>query len=419
VSEIRRRMTAAGTVAAALLGACSSPEAPLGGDSDGGSMGLGSGGSSAGRAGSISGSSSGHSSGIFFGPGPVVSGSFSSGISQGSSSGSSTGGSASGSSSGLAPSSGLSSGSSSGSSPGGPSGTGLFAACSLTGGCMADCSPAADDPLASSNPGLYDVYDGCIVAGLEAGGFAASNIPFIGGLLKGEVLEESGAFTPSVDMNTGDCGGWNCGMWAISAGKPSGDSAPGPCGSSATDLLTGQVDMSHSYGLLQDTPACEGTFIMSQLPAGYTCTGTGTYGYSGSGILPFSTSDRYFYCESAVGNGVMNLTGQMVKGAINAITDSTDPYYKLSIFNPAYYFLVHLGYSLPNEYKQANMGVPSSCSSFTMMYKAIAYWLNGDASMGCSVPSGGGQGGNLQYIQTCIANYQMIYGKTWPYPMPM
>jgi hypothetical protein len=120
-----------------------------------------------------------------------------------------------------------------------------------------------------------------------------------------------------------------------------------------------------------------------------------------------------------VGNGVMNLTGQMAKGAINAITDSTDPYYKLSIFNPAYYFFVHLGYSLPNEYKQANMGVPSSCSSFTMMYKAIAYWLNGDASMDCSIPSGGGQGGNLQYIQACIANYQMIYGKKWPYPMPM
>ena len=288
----------------------------------------------------------------------------------------------------------------------------------MAGGCIADCSPPADDPLASRSPSQYDVYDGCIIAGLETGGFASASIPFIGGLLKGEALEEGGSFMSS--QGSGNCGGQNCGMWAISEGAASGDSAPGPCGSQAIDPITKQVDYSHSYGLFQDTPACEGTFIMSALPSGYTCTGTGTIGYSGSSnTLPFSPSDTYFYCESATGNGVTNLTGTNVTGVINAITNSSDPYYKLSIFNPAYNLFVHLGYSLKNEYQQANVGVPSSCSSYEMMYKAVAYWLNGDQSSDCSIPSGGGQGGNLQYIRGAISNYEMIYGTTWPYPMPM
>jgi hypothetical protein len=241
----------------------------------------------------------------------------------------------------------------------------------------------------------------------------------MGALLKGEVLEESGSFANVVTTSTGQCGGQNCGMIAISAGSVSGDSSPGPCGSSKTDPFTGQVDMSHSYGLFQDTPACEGTFLMSALPSGYTCTGTSDDGYGGSATLPFSASDKTFYCESATGNGVPNLSGQTVKGVIDAITDTSDPYYKLSIFNPAYNLFVHLGYSLKNEYEQANQGVPASCSTNEKFYKALAYWLNGDLSTACSIPGGGGQGGNLQYIQSCISNYQTIYGKTWPYPQPM
>jgi hypothetical protein len=241
----------------------------------------------------------------------------------------------------------------------------------------------------------------------------------MGGLLKGEALEEGGSITSSVTTSGGQCGGQNCGMYAISAGKVSGDSAPGPCGSSQADPFTGNVDMSHSYGLFQDTPACEGTFLMPSVPPGYTCTGTGNDGYGGSASLPFSTSDKTFYCESATGNGVQDLTGKTVKGVINAITDTSDPYYKLSIFNPAYNLYVHLGHSLPVEYQQANQGVPSSCSSTEQFYKTIAYWLNGDASTSCSIPSGGGQGGNLQYIQTCISNYETIYGKSWPYPKPI
>ena len=286
----------------------------------------------------------------------------------------------------------------------------------MTDGCIADCSPPAGDPLASPSPSQYDIYDGCIIAGLEAGGFASTSITWIGGLLKGEALQEGGSITSAVST-TGECGGQNCGMIAISAGSVSGDSAPGPCGSSAVDPFTNQVDMSHSYGLFQDTPACEGTFIMASLPAGYTCTGTGNDGYGGDATLPFSASDQTFYCESATGNGLMNLTGATVKGVINAITNSSDPYYKLSIFNPAYNLFVHLGYSLNNEYLQANMGT-TGCTEYQMMYKAVAYWLNGDTSTDCSVPSGGGQGGNLQYIQTAISNYKMIYGKSWPYPQP-
>ena len=57
----------------------------------------------------------------------------------------------------------------------------------------------------------------------------------------------------------------------------SGDSPPGPCGSSSTDPATGEVDYSHSYGLFQDTPACEGTFLAYWLTGNATssCTLTG------------------------------------------------------------------------------------------------------------------------------------------------
>jgi hypothetical protein len=353
-----------------------------------------------GGTGSSSGSFSGSSSGSFAGS--------SSGTSSGSSSGSLPG-----SSSGSPPS-----GSSSGSSSGGPPSSGLFANCSLADGCVADCSPPANDPLATPTPDQYDIYDGCIIAGLEAGGFPSSSVAWIGGLLKGEAIDEGGQITSSVTTDTGMCGGQNCGMIAISAGKPSGDDVPGPCGSSSTDPFTGQVDYSHSYGLFQDTPACEGTFILSALPSGYTCTGTGNDGYGGPATLPFTTSDTTFYCESATGNGVQNLSGQTVSGVIDAITNTSDPYYRLSVFNPAYNLYVHLGYSLKNEYQQANQG-SSGCTEYQMMYKAVAYWLNGDMSSDCSVPSGGGQGGNLQYIQGAISNYEMIYGQSWPYPQPM
>jgi hypothetical protein len=287
----------------------------------------------------------------------------------------------------------------------------------MTGGCIADCSPPANDPLASANPSKYDIYDGCIIAGLEVAGFASTSVPWIGGFLKGEALDEAGSIT-SVVTTSNMCGGQNCGMIAISEGTISGDNAPGPCGSNAVDPFTMQVDMSHSYGLFQDTPACEGTFIMPALPPGYTCTPTGNIGYGGSANLPFSTSDNTFYCESATGNGVTSLTGTMVAGVINAITNPSDPYYKLSVFNPAYNLFVHLGYSLKTTYQGTAARVPG-CTEYQTMYKTIAGWLNGDSSTTCSIPSGGGQGGNLQYILSAISNYEMMYAKPWPYPMPM
>jgi hypothetical protein len=338
----------------------------------------------------------------------------SSGSSGGSGSTSSSGSSAGSSSGGSS-----SSGSSSGATDGGTVGTGIFANCTLTGGCIADCSPPANDPLATLKPSDYDIYDGCIIAGLEAGGFASTSIPWIGGLLKGEVLGEAGYFTSIVSTNN-MCGGQNCGIIAISAGSESGDSPPGPCGSTAIDPFTMQVDMSHSYGLFQDTPACEGTFIMPSLPPGYSCTGTGNVGYPGgsAAYLPFSTSDNIFYCESATGNGLTSVTGAMVKGVINAITNPSDPYYKLSVFNPAYYFFVHLGTTLKTYYQGTNASVPG-CTEYQTMYKTVAGWLNGDSSSTCAIPTGGGQGGDLQYIQGCISNYESMFGKPWPYPMPM
>jgi hypothetical protein len=228
-------------------------------------------------------------------------------------------------------------------------------------------------------------------------------------LLKGEALSEGGTFLSSIntDLANNPCGGQNCGMIAISGGSVSGDSPPGPCGVNAADPFTSTTDYSHSYGLFQDTPACEGTFLMPSLPSGYTCTGTTT-----NDLVPFMTNQKAFYCETATSQGVMDLNGNTVKGYINAIADSTDPYFKLSIFNPAYNLFVHLGHSLPLEYTAANAGT-SGCTPYEQFYNTLAYWLVGNPITACKLS---GQG--LTYVNGAIGNYQQIYGKAWPYPMP-
>ena len=292
---------------------------------------------------------------------------------------------------------------------------GILAGCTTNGGCPAniDCAypPGTTDPIASTDPGQYDIYDACIVDGLAAAGFTD---PWVGLLMKGQALQEGGSIVSVVTSDTNECGGQNCGMISISAGAASGDTMPGGvCGVTQTDPLTGKVDYSHSYGLFQDTPGCEGTFLIPTLPSGYTCTGTGT-----GDIVPFSTSQKAFYCESETSLGVMNLTGQTVKGVIDAVMDSSDPYYKQSIFYPAYNLFVHMGYTFANEYKQVNAGV-TGCDPYQMMFKVIAYWLNGDLSTSCNVPSGREQGGDLNYVQNALGNYQMLTGQAWPYEQPM
>jgi hypothetical protein len=228
-------------------------------------------------------------------------------------------------------------------------------------------------------------------------------------LLKGEALEEGGTIVSSVDTNiqNNPCGGQNCGMIAISAGSVSGDQPPGPCGVSSSDPFTNSTDYSHSYGLFQDTPACEGTFLMPSLPPGYTCTGTTT-----NDLVPFSASQKTFYCETATSQGVTDLNGNTVKGYINAITDSSDPYYKLSVFNPAYNLFVHLGHSLPIEFQQANANT-SGCSTYQQFYNTLAYWLVGNPINSCTL-----SGSGLKYVQNTINYYKQVYGKAWPYPAP-
>ena len=62
-----------------------------------------------------------------------------------------------------------SSGGGDGSADGGSSTGGLFAGCSKSAGCVADCSPPANDPIATGNKD-YDLYDGCILAACQAAG---------------------------------------------------------------------------------------------------------------------------------------------------------------------------------------------------------------------------------------------------------
>jgi hypothetical protein len=272
---------------------------------------------------------------------------------------------------------------------GGATDAGLFAHCSLDGGCVADCSPPANDPIATGNAD-YDLYDGCILAALQIAGLTQ---PWQGQLLKAQAMNES-SITPVITTNDNMCGGQNCGIWAISAGASSGDSPPGPCGSSAVDPKTSQVDYSHSYGIFQSTPACEGTFVLPSLPQGYTCTPTGT-----ADNIPFGSSVT-FYCESAV------------NGFIDAVQNTADPYYPRSVFNPAYQLYVYLTYSWPLNFQQAN-AMAQGCTIYQQWYLSLAYWLTGDATSSCTL-----SGPGLQYVNDALTNYQQLYGHAWPYPGP-
>jgi hypothetical protein len=280
-----------------------------------------------------------------------------------------------------------------------PDDGGLFAQCSLDAGCLADCSPPANDPIGTGNS-AYDLYDGCILAAMQVAGMTEA---WQGQLLKAQAMNESG-ITPVITTNDNTCGGQNCGIWAISSGAASGDSPPGPCGVNAADPATGQIDYSHSYGIFQSTPACEGTFLTPTLPPGYTCTGTGTVDN-----IPFGPSVQ-FYCETATVTGQM--TPNNVKGYINAIQTPTDPYYKTSVFNPAYQLLVYITYSWAINFQQAN-AMATGCTIYQQWYLSLAYWLTGNATTTCTL-TGDGQ----SYVQNALANYQMLYGKPWPYPGP-
>ena len=96
---------------------------------------------------------------------------------------------------------------------GGGTDAGLFAHCSLDGGCLADCSAPANDPIATGNAD-YDLYDGCILAALQKAGLTET---WQGQLLKAQAMNESG-ITPVITTDDSMCGGQNCGFWAISAG---------------------------------------------------------------------------------------------------------------------------------------------------------------------------------------------------------
>jgi hypothetical protein len=279
---------------------------------------------------------------------------------------------------------------------------GLFASCSLTGGCLADCSPPKDDPIATGDAD-FDQYDGCILAGMAVAGMTET---WQGQLLKSQAYNESG-IAPKITTKDGKCGGQNCGPFAISAGKISGDAPPGPCGSKKIDPATGSVDYSHSYGLFQDTPACEGTFLQTTLPSGDTCTAT-----TEVDNIPFSSSIT-FYCESKTSLGVSTPSGE-VKGYINAVQDTSSPLYATSIFNPAYQLYVYLDHSWGINFSQANSKA-TGCTEVQEWYLSLAYWLTGHVVDTCTL----GKSPGRNYVETAINDYEtVLYKTTWPYPGP-
>jgi hypothetical protein len=289
-----------------------------------------------------------------------------------------------------------------GSAGGGGTSGGLFGNCTKTGGCVADCSPPANDPIATGNKD-YDLYDGCILAAAQQAGLTET---WMAQLLKAQAMNESG-ITPSITTNDDTCGGQNCGPWAISAGASSGDQPPGPCGSTSTDPYTNGKDYSHSYGIFQSTPACEGTFLTPTLPAGVTCTGTGTVDN-----IAFAQGTNRFYCESATSIGVTDLEGKQVKGYINAWQDTTSPLYATSIFNPAYQIYLYISYTWKYNFIDANAQA-TGCTPYQQWYLSLAFWLTGDATTSCTLTGDG-----LQYVKDALGNYKTLYGTAWPYPGP-
>jgi hypothetical protein len=276
----------------------------------------------------------------------------------------------------------------------------LFASCSLSGGCLANCAPAANDPIATGNAN-WDQYDGCFLAGMQV---AADTQPWQGQLLKSQAYILSG-ITPVITTNDTVCGGQNCGPFQISAGPASGDPPPGPCGSAASDPFTGQVDYSRSYGLFQATPACDGTFLTPTLPAGDTCTGTGI-----ANNIPFGSSIT-FYCEGTTSLGVNTPTGA-VKGYIDAVQSQSDPLYATSIFNPAYQLYVYLDHQWGINFQLAN-ATATGCTQQQQWYLALAYYVTGAVPTTCAL-TGAGQ----QYVKSVLNGYQVLYNKAWPYPGP-
>jgi hypothetical protein len=239
---------------------------------------------------------------------------------------------------------------------------------------------------------------------------AGMNETWMGELLKAQAMNESG-ITPSIEPSTNSnaCGGQNCGIWAISAGTVSGDSPPGPCGSSSKDPATQAVDYSHSYGLFQSTPACEGTFLTPTLPAGVTCTGT-----TEANDIAFASGVNRFYCESATSIGFADdLEGNTVKGYINAWQDTTSPLYATSVFNPAYQIYIYMDYTWKYNFQDAN-ATATGCTTYQQWYLSLAYWLNGaPANTSCTL-----SGSGLQYVKDALSNYKTLYGQAWPYPGP-
>jgi hypothetical protein len=163
---------------------------------------------------------------------------------------------------------------------------------------------------------------------------------------------------------------------------------------------------SHSYGIFQSTPACEGTYV-TPLPAGQTCTNTGTVDN-----IPFGLDVDRWYCETVPMNGVTRLDGVVVKGAINAVQTTSSPYYATSVFNSAYQLFVYITFSWKYNFMAANANA-KGCTAQQQWYLSLAYWLTGSATATCTL-----SGSGLAYVRSAMSNYQMLFGSAWPYPGP-
>jgi hypothetical protein len=256
-------------------------------------------------------------------------------------------------------------------------------------GCVTDCSPPAVDPLATGQAS-NDLYDGCFLAGMQLAGMTD---PEEGKLTKAQASAESGL---AAKISPNACGGQNCGIWAISAGSITGDAPPGPCGSNSVDPFTGQVDYSHSYGLFQDTPACDGAFGLTNSLGGNTCTAT-----TMADDVPFGKNVS-FYCESATSQQGLY---------IDAVEDTTSPLYAKSVFNPAYQ--IYTFYSEWSALSQRGNANATGCTTAQTWYLAMAAWNTGGASNSCTL-----SGNGANYVQGVVGGYQGLFNKTWPYPFP-
>jgi len=208
----------------------------------------------------------------------------------------------------------------------------------------------ATDPIAVHNTN-EDQYDQIIIQSVASHGLDSS----IAMIIKAQIVIESGFNAQAISMYDTQL----------------------PCGS-------------HSYGLLQVTPACETGF--ATLPAGTAVTATITGGLNQvPAVLTYANP-----ADKTNGNTIVK-EGNII---IDLVTNSSNQYWSTSAFNPAYE--IDFGVkALASVMSQMKSKYPNCTSANYVSMGLAGYNQGSNAVTGCT-SYGGGQG----YVTSLLNQYR-------------